>query len=159
MPSRILTNTVASITELKTNPMATVKAAGAKRSQFQTVTNQHFTVCLPKCSRIYQRRSGAMYNISKSWIRLPVSGFIPEKRAWGYVLTPPFLVKKKEKNYSHYRENKMLVALSKQFERGTLNSAFFQDLPYLDDTQLDLLLDFIEAVEQDELLVGKNKTS
>lgn len=41
----------------------------------------------------------------------------------------------------------MLVALSKQFERGTLNSAFFQDLPYLDDTQ------------QDELLVGKNKTS
>lgn len=30
MPSRILTNTVASITELKTNPMATVKAAGGE---------------------------------------------------------------------------------------------------------------------------------
>lgn len=53
----------------------------------------------------------------------------------------------------------MLVSLSKQFEQGTLNSEFFQDLPYLNDTQLDLLLDFIEAVEKDELLVGKNKTS
>lgn len=30
MPSKILTNTVASITELKINPMATVKAAGGE---------------------------------------------------------------------------------------------------------------------------------
>lgn len=63
-----------------------------------------------------------------------MSGFIPEKSAWSYVLTAPFLAKKKEKNYLRYGENKMLVSLSKQFEQGTLNSAFFQDLPYLDDT-------------------------
>lgn len=53
----------------------------------------------------------------------------------------------------------MIVEISPEFEFGKLNSRFFQDFPYFDDLQVELLLDFIQGVREDRLLVGKNKTS
>lgn len=53
----------------------------------------------------------------------------------------------------------MNVLLSPEFENGVLNEAYFRDLPYFDDVQIDMLLDFIESVEQNLPLKGRNKTS
>lgn len=53
----------------------------------------------------------------------------------------------------------MKVILSPQFQSGELDEEYFRDLPYFDDLQIEMLLDFIECVEQDLPLKGKNKTS
>lgn len=53
----------------------------------------------------------------------------------------------------------MNVLFSPEFENGFLNEEYFQDLPYFNDFQIDMLLDFVESVEQGLPLKGKNKTS
>ncbi|WP_439242477.1 hypothetical protein [Lonepinella sp. BR2474] len=53
----------------------------------------------------------------------------------------------------------MIVHFSKLFESGDANTSEFQDFPYFDDIQVEMLADFIESVRLDAPLVGKNKTS
>ncbi len=53
----------------------------------------------------------------------------------------------------------MIVLFSNAFETGNLNTDFFQDVPYLNDIQIELLLNFVECVEKGFPLKGRNKTS
>lgn len=53
----------------------------------------------------------------------------------------------------------MIVRVSPDFIHGVLNSRFFTDIPLMQKTQKIAVRDFIEAVREDRLLVGKNKTS
>lgn len=51
------------------------------------------------------------------------------------------------------------IRLSDDFKFGQTNNAKFVDVPFLNPTQRKLLLDFLEAVSNDQALMGKNKPS
>ncbi|MDH2998492.1 hypothetical protein A1D22_10815 [Pasteurellaceae bacterium LFhippo2] len=53
----------------------------------------------------------------------------------------------------------MIVLLAPEFETGFLNEEYFKDLPYFNDQEIEIFLDFITNVEQNLPLKGKNKTS
>lgn len=51
------------------------------------------------------------------------------------------------------------VTLSDAFKFGTVNNPKFIDMPFLNELQRKLLIDFVEAVSNDKALMGKNKPS
>ncbi|MFZ7173999.1 hypothetical protein ACLSYX_04095 [[Pasteurella] aerogenes] len=51
------------------------------------------------------------------------------------------------------------IQLSKSFQKGSLNTLFFKDIPFMTDDELRLLFDFMQQVSSKKRLRGKNKPS